>query len=480
MIGWNVRIRACGRIGNATDRSFREEKMYSKYYLPIVIFLLGSTIAVAQGNFTPRDADEREAWQIYNQYKASRKLEGELAPRIAQLQSDIRNASQSTIGALGAHPEDVAERNAKQAQLKTEQKRQTDLLAKWRNKFYGRYGDLRWSDEKIYDAKAKRDMDRIEFALVYFPFKYVPEKPAVATVKPPPETVPASSAPADSTSLTLELPGYWGHLSYTIAGARLEKPTGSDRGNVGGRQYKGELTGKTLTVSGTAVSDNPSSGPGSMDYYELVVSVKAGKEQKEYGYIAPKGEKLNKSFSLSIPVPPGSSGSFSISLLEQNANYGPHGWVVTGSLSAPKPGSTPPGKAVPAGGGNTAGQGALPPIDPADARSLFKSGNDYGVLNGGKPVSFIAKQAFVITQIVSYHWNNGQGAPGGTIALQDSAGKIFGPWPVTVRNGVYWEVNREIRLPAGTYTVIDSDPSTWAQNSQSGGKGMVEIRGVVP
>ena len=116
-------------------------------------------------------------------------------------------------------------------------------------------------------------------------------------------------------------------------------PTGGDRGNVAGRQYTGELIGPTLTVSGKAVSDNPSSGPGSMDDYEIVVSVVAGKEKKEYGYIAQKGEKLNKSFSLSVPVTPGASGSFSISLLEQNANYGPHGWVVGGSLAASKGGA---------------------------------------------------------------------------------------------------------------------------------------------
>lgn len=76
-----------------------------------------------------------------------------------------------------------------------------------------------------------------------------------------------------------------------------------------------------------------------MDYYEIVVSVAAGKEKKEYGYIAQKGEKLNKAFSLSVPVAPGSTGSFSISLLEQNANYGPHGWVVGGRLAASKGGA---------------------------------------------------------------------------------------------------------------------------------------------
>lgn len=143
----------------------------------------------------------------------------------------------------------------------------------------------------------------------------------------------AATGGPGSTTLTLQLPGYWGHLNYTISGAQFDAPTGSDRGNVGGRQYTGKFTGNMLTVSGTAVSDNESSGPGSGDYYELVVEVNVGKEHGYYGYIAAKGEKLNKPFNIRVPVSPdASSGTFSISLLEQNRNYGPHGWVVSGTV----------------------------------------------------------------------------------------------------------------------------------------------------
>ncbi len=447
----------------------------------ITVLLAMFAIAAAQGTFTPRDSDEEQAWRIYNGYKASKKLVAELLPKIGQAQSDIDNASQSSIGALGAHPDDVAYRNSMQAQVKAEQKRQADMLASWQKKFAGRYGDLKWCDEKIRDPKTNRDMDRIEFALVYFPFNYKPDPPKVVSpiVVVPVNTPPPATAAA-STSLTLELPGYWGHLSYTIAGARLDPPTGSDRGNVGGRQYRGELTGGTLTVSGNAVSDNPSSGPGSMDYYEVVVSVDVGKEKKYYGYIAPKGEKLSKSFSLTVPVTPGASGSFSISLMEQNANYGPHGWLVTGSLAPMKAGSanigTSTGATTKAAPANTT-KAVSPTGEPT---TLFKTGNDYGVSNGGTPPSFVVKTPLTITQIMTYHWNGGKGSNGGTIALQNSEGKLFGPWVVSVRNKVYWEVNRKITLPPGTYTVIDSEPSTWAQNYASGGKGMVEIKGLKP
>lgn len=454
--------------------------MLQKIFGSIIISLSIVAVATAQGPFKPRDSDEEQAWRIYNGYKASKKLVAELQPKIRQAQSDIDNASHSSIGALGANPEDVALRNAMQAQVRTEQQRQADLLASWEKKFSGRYGDLRWCDEKIRDPKTNREMDRIEFALMYFAFNYKPEQPKAVTspaavpVKP---SLPAASA---STSLTLELPGYWGHLSYTISGAKLDPPTGSDRGNVGGRQYKGELTGSTLTVSGNAVSDNPSSGPGSLDYYEIVVSVDVGKEKKYFGYIAPKGEKLSKSFSLTVPATPGASGSFSISLMEQNANYGPHGWLVTGSLAPLKTSNS--AFKTPTGPSAKNAQATPQPqaVTQAEPTVFVKTGNDYAVQNGGSSPTFAIKTPISVTQIMTYHWNGGKGAAAGTIALRNAEGKIFGPWAVTVRNGVYWEVNRNINLPAGTYTVIDSDPSTWAQNSASGGKGMVEIRGITP
>lgn len=148
----------------------------------------------------------------------------------------------------------------------------------------------------------------------------------------PPSVSPTMAA--DSTTLTLEYPGHWGHLHYTIAGARLDPPTGSDGGKVSGRQYQGRITGNTLTLNGTAVSDNESAGPGSGDYYELIVTASVGKEHREFRYTAPRGVRLNQPFSISVPVEPGAtSGQFTISLLEQNRNYGPHGWVVSGALT---------------------------------------------------------------------------------------------------------------------------------------------------
>jgi hypothetical protein len=34
-----------------------------------------------------------------------------------------------------------------------------------------------------------------------------------------------------------------------------------------------------------------------------------------------------------------------------------------------------------------------------------------------------------------------------------------------------------VTVPAGRYTVIDSDPGTWSQNADSGGEGHVIVHG---
>lgn len=127
---------------------------------------------------------------------------------------------------------------------------------------------------------------------------------------------------------------------------------------------------------------------------------------------------------------------------------------------------------------NTTGfiQGQISPT--SIEKELFFNGNDYGVANGGKSPAFKLSSAAKITFIMTYHWNSGRGANAGTITLIGEDGKKYGPWQVTVNNKVYWEIRPNITLPAGSYKVIDSDPTTWAQNSGSSGYGMVRIRGI--
>ncbi|CQR74105.1 hypothetical protein [Sporomusa ovata] len=98
------------------------------------------------------------------------------------------------------------------------------------------------------------------------------------------------------------------------------------------------------------------------------------------------------------------------------------------------------------------------------------------------PTTFTLNQPHLVTGIVTYHWNNGRGAAPGSIVLRDGNGKVYGPWQAGSRPGqggvpnAYWEVAPNIVIPAGTYTIIDSDPATWAQNTQSGGRGMAEVK----
>jgi hypothetical protein len=111
---------------------------------------------------------------------------------------------------------------------------------------------------------------------------------------------------------------------------------------------------------------------------------------------------------------------------------------------------------------------------------IYSNNNIAGVLNSptGGPTTFTVSNNYRVTLLTDYHWNNGQGAPAGTIALKDSSGKIIGTWPVTVNSGVYWDVKPNINTGPGTYTVVDSDPSTWAQNSQSDYKGITVVKGL--
>jgi hypothetical protein len=110
-----------------------------------------------------------------------------------------------------------------------------------------------------------------------------------------------------------------------------------------------------------------------------------------------------------------------------------------------------------------------------------------GVANNGAtaPTTFTITSAWLVTEIIDYHWNDGKGAKQtGTIALLGPGGTTYGPWQVDGQPGccgvqdAYWVVNPNVVIPAGTYTVIDSNPETWSQNSETGGAGMSWGKGI--
>ncbi len=143
------------------------------------------------------------------------------------------------------------------------------------------------------------------------------------------------------------------------------------------------------------------------------------------------------------------------------------------SAAEEKPAADPaPGASAPA-----AAEPLEEPVRVADTTNIM------AVYNGPTvPTTFNIDSPHLVTEIHDYHWNNARGAAPGTIGLQDQNGKMYGPWQAVGTPGqggvpnANWFVYPKIVIPAGTYTIIDSDPSTWSQNRDSGGKGMSYVK----
>jgi hypothetical protein len=119
----------------------------------------------------------------------------------------------------------------------------------------------------------------------------------------------------------------------------------------------------------------------------------------------------------------------------------------------------------------------------SQVQGVFDNGNSLGVKEGGKPPRVKITQDIVVTQISSYHYNKGKGAAPGKLSLQSEGGTTYGPWQTTGAVGqgnvpnAFWVAKPDAAIPAGTYTIIDSDPATWSQNSKSNGFGFATIQG---
>jgi hypothetical protein len=130
-------------------------------------------------------------------------------------------------------------------------------------------------------------------------------------------------------------------------------------------------------------------------------------------------------------------------------------------------------------GGSTGNAPATDEPAPKAVEKIFDNNNPDAVQNQPtRATEMTLNGSLRIARITTYHWNNGQGAPPGTIALRSSTGEVFGPWQASGEPGqggvpnAYWVVEPDVILPAGIYSVIDSDPATWAQNGATGGAGI--------
>jgi hypothetical protein len=97
-----------------------------------------------------------------------------------------------------------------------------------------------------------------------------------------------------------------------------------------------------------------------------------------------------------------------------------------------------------------------------------------GVVENGPTCSpfFTLSGPQMITYIDTYHWNNGQGASPGYISLINGENQTFGPWAASAESAsgadnVWWKCLPNETIPAGTYTIVDSQPETWSFNSGS-------------
>jgi hypothetical protein len=121
---------------------------------------------------------------------------------------------------------------------------------------------------------------------------------------------------------------------------------------------------------------------------------------------------------------------------------------------------------------------------PASEVVLFDNWNEQYVDNNPSvPTQFTITKDYFVTYIANYHWNGGQGMARGDIGLRDQNGKVYGPWQAITSSGqgekqsVNWECKPNVRIPAGTYTVIDSDVASWSQNEKSGRRGISLVKG---
>jgi hypothetical protein len=116
---------------------------------------------------------------------------------------------------------------------------------------------------------------------------------------------------------------------------------------------------------------------------------------------------------------------------------------------------------------------------------LYAIGNSDSVSPGATALSqfTISWGSPTILSLKTYHIVPDGLKSTGQVGLRTSAGKVYGPWPTTGSPGpggeanAFWTANVDLMLPPDTYTVTDSDPSSWSANEGTGGAGMFSLTG---
>jgi hypothetical protein len=119
-------------------------------------------------------------------------------------------------------------------------------------------------------------------------------------------------------------------------------------------------------------------------------------------------------------------------------------------------------------------------------QQLYTVSDGDTVTNGANaPSKFtVASGSVHLVSLKTYHYVAPGGlASAGKIGLRSSDGKVYGPWQTTGSPGVggvpnaFWTASIDLVLPAGTYTVTDSDTATWSANAGTHGAGMFWVTG---
>jgi hypothetical protein len=121
----------------------------------------------------------------------------------------------------------------------------------------------------------------------------------------------------------------------------------------------------------------------------------------------------------------------------------------------------------------------------AEVIAIFSNMNTSGVFSKpSKATRWKMDQDWKVVSIMTYHWNDGRGTPTpGTIGLKLSKGALFGPWQAKGADGqggvpnAVWTITPNLNVPAGEYTIVDSDPDSWSRNDESQGSGMCVVMG---
>jgi hypothetical protein len=200
--------------------------------------------------------------------------------------------------------------------------------------------------------------------------------------------------------------------------------------------------------------------PGESKQFALMLYYQ-GKSQRGLNTPADAWSASGGSISPSgVFVAPGKPGDYTVTAGHSGHDYSTKVTVVA---AATQPGEPSPGSVAKAQG---------------EKERIFDNGNGLGGRPGGKIPQFTIDRPRVIVEILTYHWDHKLG----TIALKNvETGKTYGPWETvggTGQGGVenaYWFARPNVEIPAGTYEIVDSSPSTWFTNDQAGGFGMANV-----